>query len=332
MIKVILLIVLILINGLFSASEIAFLSIDKYELESQIKKGNKKAKKVKKILKNTNSFLATIQVVITFAGFLASALASSTFVDEILKVINVDPEYLNIMREVLIVVVTMILSYLTLIFGELIPKKIGLAHPNKFSYKVVNIIDICNKIFYPFVHILSFSVNVITKMLKIKEPLHDKLTEEKIKKMIHLGKTEGVLEVEETDILLNVFKFNDIEVNEAMTKIDEVIKLDIKYDFKDIFDIVKKEKKTRFPIFDDNKLLGIFNIKDLIINHSNNFEEIIRKPYFVKKHDKIDDVFNLMKDKNIGMVIVGDKMNVEGIITMEDIIEELLGNMEDEFN
>ena len=332
MIKVILLIVLILINGLFSASEIAFLSIDKYELENQIKNGNKKAKKVKKILKNTNNFLATIQVVITFAGFLASALASSTFVDEILKVINVDPEYLNIMREVLIVVVTMILSYLTLIFGELIPKKIGLAHPNKLSYKVVDIIDICNKIFHPFVYILSFSVNIITKILKIKEPSHDKLTEEKIKKMIHLGKTEGVLEVEETDILLNVFKFNDIEVNEAMTKIDEVIKLDIKNDFKDIFEIVKKEKKTRFPIFDDKKLLGIFNIKDLIINHTSNFEEIIRKPYFVKKDDKIDDVFNLMKEKNIGMVVVGNEMNVEGIITMEDIIEELLGNMEDEFN
>lgn len=327
-----LLIILILINGIFSASEIAFLSVDKIDLKEKIKKGDKRAKEINKILEDTNKFLATIQVVITFAGFLASAFAANTFVNEFMSKINYNANYKTLIENVLVVLVTIILSYLTLIFGELLPKKIALANPNKFSYKIVPVIKFSNGLFYPFVCILSWSVNSLTKLFKIPEPKEEKLTEEKIRKLIRLGKSEGVLEVNETDILLNVFKFNDIEVKTAMTSKDEMIKLDIKDDFKTILDIVRKKKHTRFPIFDDDKLLGIFNVKDLIIDFHSDFESLIRKPYFINENDKIDDAFNIMKKKNIGLMIVGSKNDVKGIITMEDIIEELLGNLEDEFN
>ena len=326
------LIILILINGIFSASEIAFLSADKVDIKEKIKNGDMRAKDVNNILNNTNKFLATIQVAITFAGFLASALAANTFVKEIMQKISYNPNYESVIENVLLVLVTMILSYLTLIFGELLPKKIALANPNKFSYKIVKIIKVSNILFYPFVWILTVSVNFLTKLFNISEPKEEKLTEEKIRKMIRLGKSEGVLEVEETDILLNVFKFNDIEVKTAMTNKDDMIKLDIKDDFKTILDIVRKEKHTRFPIFDDDKLLGVFNVKDLIIDYQSDFESLIRKPYFIEEDAKIDDAFNFMKKKNIGLMIVGTKNNVKGIITMEDIIEELLGNLEDEFN
>lgn len=327
-----LLIILILINGIFSASEIAFLSTDKVDLKEKIKNGDKRAKEVNNILNNTNKFLATIQVVITFAGFLASAFAANTFVEEIMQKISYNPNYESVIENVLLVLVTMILSYLTLIFGELLPKKIALANPNKFSYKIAPIIKISNGLFYPFVCILTISVNFLTKLFNIPEPKEEKLTEERIRRMIRLGKSEGVLEVEETDILLNVFKFNDIEVKTAMTNKDDMIKLDIKDDFKTILEIVRKEKHTRFPIFDDDKLLGVFNVKDLIIDYQSDFESLIRKPYFIEEDAKIDDAFNFMKKKNIGLMIVGNKNDVKGIITMEDIIEELLGNLEDEFN
>lgn len=330
--ELILLIILILINGIFSASEIAFLSTDKVDLKEKIKNGDKRAKEVNDILNNTNKFLATIQVVITFAGFLASAFAANTFVSEIMEKISYNPNYESLIENVLLVLVTMILSYLTLIFGELLPKKIALANPNKFSYKIAPIIKISNGLFYPFVCILTISVNFLTKLFNIPEPKEEKLTEEKIRRMIRLGKSEGVLEVEETDILLNVFKFNDIEVKTAMTSKAEMIKLDIKDDFKTILEIVRKEKHTRFPIFDDDKLLGIFNVKDLIIDYQSDFESLIRKPYYIDENAKIDDAFNIMKKKNIGLMIVGNKNDVKGIITMEDIIEELLGNLEDEFN
>ena len=251
--ELILLIILILIYGIFSASEIAFLSTDKVDLKEKIKNGDKRAKEVNDILNNTNKFLATIQVVITFAGFLASAFAAKTFVSDIMEKISYNPNYESLIENILVILVTMILSYLTLIFGELLPKKIALANPNKFSYKIAPIIKISNGLFYPFVCILTISVNFLTKLFNIPEPKEEKLTEEKIRRMIRLGKSEGVLEVEETDILLNVFKFNDIEVKTAMTSKAEMIKLDIKDDFKTILEIVRKEKHTRFPILDDDK-------------------------------------------------------------------------------
>lgn len=330
--SIVILIILILINGIFSCSEIAFLSLNKYELQTKVKENNNKAIKINNLLKDSSTFLATIQVVITFAGFLASAFASETFAERIMLIIDVNPIYKPGIEMLLMVIITIIISYFTLIFGELLPKKIGLANPNKIAYKSAGILEISFIIFKPFVVILTKSVNFFSKILNIKDKGEEKLTEGKIKKIIALGKNEGILEVEETEILMNVFKFNDITAKNVMTPKKDIVFIEFKKEKKEIIKEIKNKKLTRFPVLKDKKIIGILNVKDLIINYNNEIETLLRKPIYVNEEDKIDDIFRLMNEKNQILMIVGNENNIKGIITMEDIIEELLGNICDEFN
>lgn len=324
-IKLLLLLVLILINGIFSGSEIAYLSIDKIKL-SEDKKKNKNAKLAYKLTRDINKFLATIQVVITLAGFMASAFAAETFTSIIISCFNF--ENIQLMEPIIMVVITFFISYLTLVFGELVPKRIGLSNPNKIAYFMAKPLIIARFIFNPFVSILTKTVTIICKIFKIKDRFDEELTEERIKKSIILGRDVGVLEVNESDILMKVFEFNDITVEQAMTKKEEIVYIDINESQDSIINKFKKYKFTRYPVVENKKLVGILNIKDLIINHELSIEKMMREPIYVKSNDKIDDVFIHMKEKNIGMMVIKDK----GIITLEDIIEELLGSIQDEFN
>ncbi|MEG1287879.1 MAG: hemolysin family protein [Bacilli bacterium] len=332
--KILLLFLLIAINGLFSAIEIAFLSLNKIKLKEKIDEGSKKAMKVQKLSMNPSRFLATIQVVITFGGFMASAIAASSFTDQILLYLTINSAYKGLVETIILVVITVLLSYLTLVFGELLPKKIALSNPNKFAIDTVNVLDFSLKIFYPFVYILTNSVKLLQNLFKIKEPKEDKLTENTIKKIISYSKNEGILEKEESNIILNVFKFNDITVSNVMTPIKEVMSINYEDSPKEVIDQIRRTKHTRFPVFDGKDIIGILNIKDLIVIKKDEFNknDLMRLPIFVKEDDKIDDIFNKMKEKNVGLMIVKNEKKVTGIITMEDIIEELLGNIYDEYN
>ena len=155
--SVILLIILIFINGIFSASELAFLSLDKVKLKNEIEKGNKKAIKIEKVLSNPSSFLSTIQIGITLAGFLASAFAADYFADYFLNIINISFISVSTLRTILVVLITIILSYFTLVFGELVPKRIAINSSFKVAYTFIDLIRIVNVIFYPLIKLLTFS-------------------------------------------------------------------------------------------------------------------------------------------------------------------------------
>ena len=182
LIKLILLIILIIINGIFSATEIAFLSINKYKLNKEIKKDNIKAKKILDLLNDSSTFLSSIQISITLSGFLASAFAAENFASELSEILNINFLTTNI----LIIIITCILSYFTLVFGELIPKKIGLAYSEKISYSMVNIINITIIIFKPFILILKNSVNFFSKLLNIKQKEDVYVNEVRMAKMLEL--------------------------------------------------------------------------------------------------------------------------------------------------
>ncbi|MEG1047939.1 MAG: CNNM domain-containing protein, partial [Bacilli bacterium] len=267
-------------------------------------------------------------------GFMASAIAASSFTDQILLYLTINSAYKGLVETIILVVITVLLSYLTLVFGELLPKKIALSNPNKFAIDTVNVLDFSLKIFYPFVYILTNSVKLLQNLFKIKEPKEDKLTENTIRKIISYSKNEGILEKEESNIILNVFKFNDITVSNVMTPIKEVMSINYEDSPKEVIDQIRRTKHTRFPVFDGKDIIGILNIKDLIVIKKDDFNknDLMRLPIFVKEDDKIDDIFNKMKEKNVGLMIVKNDKKVTGIITMEDIIEELLGNIYDEYN
>jgi len=335
--SIILLVILIGINGIFSASELAFLSIDKIKLKQELESGNKKAKSINEILTDPSSFLSTIQIAITLAGFLASAFAADYFADYFLKIINISFISASTLRTILVILITIILSYFTLVFGELVPKRIAINNPFKVAYSFVNIIKIVNKIFHPLIKILTISTEFICKIFKIKKK-EDKITEEDIKKMILLGKDEGVLEEKEKDYILNVFNFNDIEVINVMTKKEDVTILNVDDDLKENILKMKKTKYTRYPIYKDdiNNIIGIINVKDLIIEHSEDEEidlnKILRPITIFQYNEKIDDVFRHMQETKESMCIIYKKKKFIGIVTVEDAVEEIVGNIYDEYD
>ena len=335
--SIILLIILIGINGIFSATELAFLSLDKIKLKQDIESKNKKTIAIDKILSNPSSFLSTIQIGITLAGFLASAFAADYFAEYFLNIIEISFISTSLLETILVIIITIILSYFTLVFGELVPKRIAINYSHQVAYTFVGLIKVVNYIFYPLIKFLTFSTELICKLLKIK-PNNDKLTEEDIRKMILLGKDEGVIEEKEKDYILNIFNFNDIEVSKVMTPKKDVIMLNLSDDLKTNILKIKESKYTRFPVYnkDETNILGIINVKDIILEHKEasqiDLTKLVRKATTFEYNEKIDDVFRYMQDKNESLCLINKNNKFIGIVTIEDAVEEIVGNIYDEYD
>lgn len=338
-VKTIVVIMLICINGIFAATEAAYLSINKIKLLKDINLKNKKALKVKKLLENPSGFLATIQIAITLAGLLASAVAAEGFVEiliDSLAFLNVSKK---ILKTVLIIVVTIILSYFTLVFGELIPKRIGMNYPKLVAYKMVNIVTFLMKVTYPFVYILTKSTNFFTKKINKEKEEKEKMTLEELKLVIERGKKIGIVEDKEAEYIFNIFEFNDKKISEIITKKENIIGINIDSTSSEILKCIQENRYTRYPIFDEkNKnIVGILNVKDIIelyvTKQKFDLKNIMRKPKYVKEDSIIDDVFREMQNEKENMVVViGSKSEILGIATLEDILEEIVGNIFDEYD
>lgn len=324
--------ILIFINGLLSASEIAYLSLDKYTISH---KKDKKSKKILKMLNEESKFLSTIQIGITLAGFLASAFASETFTDILIEEYGLYFISINFTENVLMVIITLILSYITLVFGELVPKKIARSNPLKIANLTIDIISFISQIFYPLIILLTVSTDFICKIFHIKER-DNSLTEKDIKHMIITGSKEGIVEEKEKEYILNIFKFNDKKASKIMTPRSEITCLDINDSQEEIIKKIKKKLFTRYPVLKDDKVLGYINIKDFIYLQQSNkvlkLKDIIHKTLFFDKNEKIDDIFRLMQENHETISIITDNDEFIGILTMEDAIEEIVGNIEDEYN
>lgn len=333
-IRIILLLVLIFINGILSSSEIAYLSLDKYTIS---RKRDKKSKNISKMLEDEGKFLSTIQIGITLAGFLASAFASETFTELIMDKGFLIISY-NFTEALLMIIITLILSYITLVLGELVPKRIGRSNPEKVARTTIPLISFISSFFYPIIIFLTFSTDLICNILKIKDH-DDTLTEKDIKKMIITGNREGVLEEKEKEYILNIFEFNDKTANKIMRPKEEVITVNINDTKQELLTKIKKGRYTRFPILDEDniKVLGYINIKDFIYMHRSQgkltIKQLLHPTLTFKKYDKIDDIFRIMQEKHETFSCIVDKNNeFLGILTMEDAIEEIVGNIEDEYS
>lgn len=217
--SIIVLVILILLNAYFAATEIAFISLNDSKIERDTKEGNKKAKQILKMLRSPSKFLATIQIGITLAGFLSSAFASDAFADKLAPILNnlVPAISLDIWRGISIVIITIILSFFTLVFGELVPKRLAMKYYEKISYATIGVIRGISIITAPFVKLLTFSTNMVSKIFGVGEAEEEVVTEEEIRMMIDEGEEKGTIERGEKQLLNNVFEFNDIIVSEIMT-------------------------------------------------------------------------------------------------------------------
>lgn len=344
-----LILILIIINAFFSSAEMAIISLNKNKLNTIIDDATeensstnkvKKAKILLKLLKEPSKFLATIQVGITLAGFLASASAATS----ISKYIEIFFKRLNIPKSssVALFLTTLLLSYLTLVFGELLPKRIALGNSEKIALFSIKPIIIFMKISLPFVNILTYSTNFLLKILGIDyKNIEEKISEEEIKKMIDLGEETGVFNSTEKEMINSIFDFDNTLAKEIMTPRTSVFAMDINDSPKRLINNMLEERYSRVPIYEDDtdNIIGILHIKDMfsIINKENikkeNLINILRAPYFIPETKAIDSLFKEMQtNKSYISILIDEYGGFSGIVTMEDLIEEVMGNIFDEYD
>ncbi len=335
--RIIFIIGLILINAFFSMTEMAMVSANKVRINLLAEKGNKKALKLKKILGKPSHFLSTIQVGITFAGFLASAQAASGLATFLTKyIISLGIPFTD---QASIMVITVILSYFTLVFGELVPKRVALQNSEKVAMATAGVIDVISVVLKPFVLFLSFSTNIIARLMGINtDALEENVSLEEIRSIIEVGKEKGVINETERDMLDGIFEFDNRLAREVMTPRTEVEMIDAKEPVSNIIAKVTNGNFSRIPFYLDevDNVIGVLYIKDLfrqIINKGkpNNIEDLLRKPYFASENKFTDDLFTEMQLANAQMAILLDEYGgFSGIITIEDMLEEIVGNIYDE--
>ena len=338
--QLIVLAILILINAFFAATEIAFISINDAKIEKQAKEGNRKAKQIRKMLKEPSKFLATIQIGITLAGFLSSAFAADAFADRLAPVLqNLIPLGLPAWRNISIILITIILSYFSLVFGELVPKRLAMKKAEKMAYGTIGIVRAISIIAAPFVKLLTISTNGISKLFGISETDEGTVTEEEIRMMVDVGEEKGSIEEEEKELINNVFEFNDKVVSEIMIHRKDIYAIDINSDINNILKDLDEYKYSRIPVYEDNidNIVGMLFIKDLIANVNKKekakISKLLREAYFVSENKPINELFkDLQRNKHQIAIVLDEYGGTAGLITMEDIIEELVGNIFDEYD
>ena len=340
--QIAILVILILINAFFAASEIAYISLNDNKIAKQAKEGNKKAKQIEKMLKTPSKFLATIQIGITLAGFLSSAFASDAFADILAPALNNIMPFLSVevWKGISIIVITIILSFFTLIFGELVPKRIGMKNSAKVAFFSIGIIRAISTLAAPFVKFLTIVTNAISKIFGVGENEEQTVTEEEIKIMIDQGKEKGTIEEGEKELLNNVFEFNDITVSEIMTHRKDIFAVDKNMSQEELLDEISQEeyRYSRIPVYDEtiDEIEGIIYVKDILKNIKKKtfkIKNIMKEAYFVPQNKMIDELFRDMQKNKIQMAIVLDEYGgTSGLITMEDILEELVGDIYDEYD
>ena len=339
--QLIFLVILILLNAYFAATEIAFISLNDDKIEKKAKEGNKKAKQIQKMLKNPSKFLATIQIGITLAGFLSSAVASDAFAGMLAPKLNELMPFIsiNVWQNISIVIITIILSFFTLVFGELVPKRLAMKYYEKISYATIGVIKAISVITAPFVKLLTWATNIVSKIFGVGEQEEEIVTEEEIKMMVDQGEEKGSIEENEKELINNVFEFNDIIASEIMTHRTDMYAIEIEQDLYEILDEIDEYKYSRIPVYRDSidNIEGILFLKDILKSVSMRkkikIADIIREAYFVPETKPIDEIFKELQANKMQMAIVVDEYGgTAGVLTMEDILEELVGNIFDEYD
>ena len=336
--QIILIALLTAINAFFASAEMAIVSVNKSKIKQLSADGNKKAQLLEKLIEDPSNFLSTIQIGITLAGFFSSASAAtgvSTHLSMVLAPLNIPYS-----KEICMLGVTLILSYFTLVFGELVPKRIALKKSEKISLFSVKPIYIISKFTKPFINLLSFSTSTILKMTGNNDKdIEESVSEEEIRSMVSQSQEDGCIENEEKQMIYSIFEFNDKTAKEIMTPRHDIFAIDIDDDFEETLDGVITSGYSRIPVYEDNKdnIIGILYEKDLLAKAKKiGFENIdlktmLHEPYFVSKSIRTNELFKLLKEKKVHLALLIDEYGgLEGLVTIEDLIEEIMGDIEDE--
>ena len=338
--QIILLVVLIAVNAYFAAAEMAIVSVNKNRIRSLAQEGNKKAEALARLIEDPNKFLSSIQVIITLAGFLTSAEAATSFSDDVGGAL--DGWGIPYGEDIAVILITLILSFFTLVFGELFPKRIAMLHADGVAMAVVKSIQAISTVFKPFVWLLSVTVTLILKIFRQRTDVTSvEYSEDDVVSMLEVGQESGELKEEGKKMITSIFAFDDMLAYEVMTPRTDVFSIDINAPTEEYIDELMELRYSRIPVYEDDSdnIIGILYIKDYLIKAREDgfdnvdFRSILRKPYFVPETKNIDSLFfELQTTKQHIAILIDEYGGFSGIVTMEDIIEEVMGDIDDEYD
>ena len=343
--KLLLLLFLILVNAFFAMSEIAIITLNDVKLQRMAEEGDKKAIQILKLTQNPSNFLSTIQICITLAGFLTSAAAAESFADPVADffagVMNLasTPVWLSTASLILI---TLVISFFSLVLGELAPKRIAMQKYESISFKIVGVLAFFSGMFKPFVKVLSFSTNLVVRLLGFDPNANEEeVTEEEIRMLVDAGEEKGVIEESQKEMINNIFEFDDIVAADVMTHRTDIEAVEITDDISEIIEKTLEAGYSRIPVYEEDldNIKGIVYVKDLLkyvgksVPKNFKISHIMREAFFFPESKKCRDLFNEMTEKHLQMVFVCDEYGgIAGIVTMEDLLESIVGNMQDEYD
>ncbi len=335
-------VVLILINAFFAATEIAVISLNANKLRKLEEEGDKMAPKLLHMVEDSSSFLSTIQIAITLSGFLGAAFAGDAFAEYLttwLLSLGVGIPA-SVLNTISLVVVTVILSYFTLIFGELVPKRIAMQKSMEMARLSCRVVTAIATIAKPVVKLLALSTNGMLRLLRMKVDVEeDQVTEDEIRMMIDLGNESGSIKEDEKELLHNVFDFSDQTVSDVMTHAADVETISVDATREEVLDTIRSTGLSRFPVYgeDESDILGVLNARDFLmdwaVDGTKTVRDLMRPAYLVPESLDADDLLRDMQRKKIHLAVVLDEYGeLAGVITVEDLLEEIVGNIYDEFD
>ena len=342
--KIVLLFILIIVNAFFAMSEIAIISLNDNMIDKLAEEGHKKAKKVKKLTDNPSTFLSTIQIGVTLAGFLTSASAATNFASMLTNAIESLGTGIptSVIKGVSVVLITIVISYFSLVLGELAPKRIAMQKSEKIAYAVSGFLLVFKKLMSPFVKVLSGSTNLVVRLFGLDPNANEEVvTEEEIRMMVDVGQEKGVIEDLQKEMIDNIFDFDEMDVSDIMTHRTDMIAVEDTDSLKDVVKASIDGGVSRIPVFheDPDNIIGIVYIKDLLKYISTSLpkdmgpKDVMRKAYYVPFSKNCGALFNEMCEKRIQMAVVVDEYGgTAGIVTMEDLLEAIVGNIQDEYD
>ena len=327
---------LLVLNGIFSMYEIALISSSKARLETLASKGNQSAKNVLKQLEEPDKFLSTIQIGITLIGIVSGAFGGVAVANNVEPLFKMIPATEAYAADMALIVTVAFITYLSLIIGELVPKSIGLSNPEKIAIRLSPFMSVITKITYPFVYLLSVSTKLLNRILGIKG--HERtITQEELKMILHQSSEQGVIDKDETNMLRDVFRFADKRANELMTHRTDVVFLHTDYTQKDVLDIIDKKHFSKYLLTDSSQdeVIGVVSVKNIITMIGNDGEfdlkSIAQPPLFIPESLYAKKVLELFKkNKNKFGVVVNEYGGIEGIITLHDLTESIFGDILEE--
>ncbi len=330
--------VLIALNGVFVAAEIALVTMRKTRVEQLVTEGNRAARRVERLTQNPSRFFAVVQVGVTFIGFLTAAFANESFnLDATFASIPALAPYATLLT---LVIITAVVSFLSIIFGELVPKTLALAHAEGFALRLSGPIELVDRLLAPVVWVLTRVTTGVNRILGVHDREQDQISSEELKILVERGGEQGILEAEEEQMISAVMELGERRIHEVMVPRVDIAAVPSNASLSDVIDTIVQRGHSRIPVYEDSidNIVGILYAKDLLpylkgVDHPPGLRSLLREPVFVPESRSIDDLLHELQRKKVHIAVVIDEYGgTAGIVTIEDLLEEIVGEIQDEYD